>query len=119
MEHLEHAVAEQAVRAIISEYPHLPIVAEFYRGWGEDRDVVCTDAASSRFVLVKPASLSVAVSANGPAPLGSNIIGRAVSVDYPRQGGRVDLGALAGSRFYMDLLAAIRAKAAVLEDVAP
>lgn len=115
MEHLEHAVAEQAVRAIIAEYPDLPIVAEFYRGWGNDREVVYTDRAGSYFVLVLPNSLYTAVSAQGPTPLGTNIIGRAVSVDYPRQGERVDLEALAGSRFHVELLAAIREKVAVAE----
>ncbi|GGN39067.1 hypothetical protein FHR83_006804 [Actinoplanes campanulatus] len=117
-EHLEHAIAEQQVRTVMAEYPHLPIVAEFYRGRGNDRDVAYTANAGSWFVLVLPSSLYVAVSAQGPTPLGTDIIGRAVSVDYPRradQPTQVDLEALGASRFYVELVAAIREKAAVVE----
>lgn len=118
MEHLEHAVAEQQIRNIMNEYPDLPIVAEFYRGRRMDRDVAYTDTAGAWYVLALPNSLYVAVSAQGPTPLGTNIIGRAVSVDYPRrtdQPTQVDLEALGGARFHVELLAAIRGKAAVVE----
>lgn len=118
-EHLEHAIAEQQVRAVIAEYPDLPIVAEFYRGRGQDREVVETANAGAWFVLIRPTSLDAVVSALGPTPLGPDIIGRAVSVDYPRradQPTQVGLTALGESRFFVELLAAVRDKVAVIEE---
>jgi hypothetical protein len=82
-----------------------------------DDNEATTPAAGTWYVLVKPAQLYVAVSAVKPTPLGWDLIDRAVSVDYPRDGARVDLEALAGSRFHVELLSAIRAKAAVVESV--
>jgi len=124
------AAVEQTIRDLIADNPDLPIRADFYRGANPERsdsfasptryEYASTPACEAEwFVSVRPASFEVAVAARGRWFLGENdVIGRAAGVEIPQTGpGVVDVDALAGSRFHVELLAAVREKAAVVEQM--
>lgn len=124
----QHAV-EQVIRDLIADNPDLPIRAQFYRGssghagpldaWTSYEHAETPGCPIEWFVRVAPNSFAAMVSAAGRLFLGENdVIGRAVEVPLPPAvQDEVDLGALAGSQFHVELLAAIRETAAVVAEM--
>jgi hypothetical protein len=124
-------VIEQAIREICADNPALPIEGSFYRGVNPDRysspfaspslrEYVSTPACGQEwFVRVLPSAFQVCVSAAGRRFLGVNdTIGEGQVIQLPQSGpGDVDLEALAGNRFHVELLAAIRKMASVVEEM--
>lgn len=126
----QHAV-EQVIRDLIADNPDLPIRADFYRGINPHRydnpfaDAILREYAktpacpSEWFVRLMPTDLDVCVSAAGRLFLGvTDTIGDVRAVKFPQTSpGEVDLDALAGSQFHVELLVAIREKAAVVAEM--
>lgn len=120
-------VVEQVIRDLIADNPDLPIKADFFRGisaiplnvWGDRilREEVTSPACGREwFVLAKPGATEVIVSAAGRSLFDVNdVIGEVTVVPLPQTTpGVVDVDALASSRFHVELLAAVREKAAVV-----
>jgi len=121
---------EQMVRDLITENPELPIRAQFYRGRNRNmshpladptlRDYAATPAAGAEwFVLLVPTVFDIIVQAAGRMFLGVNdTVGSGISVALPQTSpGVVDIEALSGSELHVELLAAIREKAAVVDQM--
>jgi hypothetical protein len=127
------AAVEQVIRDLFDENPDLPMRAEFHRGANPNRyahafapatltETVATPAFPGEwFVMVKPTSFDIIVSAAGRYEFGAyDVIGDPIEVRLPRVKGRpdkVDAGALTGSPLHVELLTAIREKAAVVEQM--
>jgi hypothetical protein len=124
-------VIEQIIREICADNADLPIRGDFYRGINPNRysspfaDPILREEVDSPacghewFVRVLPGATEVMVSAAGRLFLGVNdTIGEVTVVPMPQTTpGDVDLDALPESRFHVELLAAIRDKAAVVEQM--
>lgn len=120
-------IVEQAVRDLINDNSDLPIRADFYRGvsaaplnlWGDRirREHVETPGCPDEwFVKVMVSDLDVCVSAAGRSFLGVNdVVGEVTMVELPMAApGVVDIATVMGSRFDVELLAAVREKAAAV-----
>lgn len=130
MPDVHQAAVEQVIRDLIADNPDLPIMADFYRGVSDHplnlfgdrvkREYVTTPACGAEwFVRVLPTSFDVCVSAAGRLFLGAHdVIGDVTAVKLPQTSpGVVDVDALTGSAFHVELLAAVREKAAVVEQM--
>lgn len=130
MPDVHQAAVEQVIRDLLADHPDLPILADFYRGISDrplnlfgdriKREHVPTPACGAEwFVRVLPTSFDVCVSAAGRLFLGAHdVIGDVAVVVLPQTSpGVVDLEALAGSRFHVELLAAVREKAVIVEQM--
>ena len=116
---------EQAIRDLIAEHPDLPIRASFRRGpiFGPFDTEVSYETAETPnrphefFVHVVPDHLEVGVAAVADAhELAA--VGAPTFVELPESSyGVVDVESLTGSRFHVELLGAIRAKAAVVAEM--
>lgn len=119
-------LVEQLIRDLITDNPDLPIRADFYRGrnpnWASPfadtaiREYTETPGCPDEwFVRVGPSAFEVCVSVAGRLGFGVNdVVGEVTVVQLPQTSpGVVDVEALTGSRFHVELLAAVRAKAAV------
>ena len=116
---------EQAIRDLINDYPDLPIRAEFYRGPSGDRSPLGNPTSLEQaaapgcpdewFVKVRPTAFDVCVSVAGRWAWGANdVVGDVTVVPLPQTSpGVVDVEAVQSSGFDVELLAAVRAKAAV------
>lgn len=123
-------ITEQIIRGLITDNPTLPIRGDFYRGPNPNRsnplaeptihEYVDSPACGNEwFVRVLPTLSDVCVSAAGRYDWGYNdVIGEVTVVKLPQSSpGVVDLDALRSPRFKVELLAAIREKAAVVEQM--
>jgi hypothetical protein len=122
---------EQVIRDLVADNPDLPIRADFYRGINQDRysspfaDAILREYVSTPgcpwewFVRVSPTDTDVMVSAAGRGFLGvHDTIGEVASVKLPQTSpGEVDIQALSDSRFHVEMLAAVREKAAVVAEM--
>lgn len=115
-------LAEAVVRDLMSTHPELPIRAEFYRGRSRYEVMTTPAVTTGWYVLAKPTLHDVVLSAIEPTPLGWGIVGglgddaEVTAVKFPAFGGDVDREALTGPEFGQELLAAVRAKAAVIDE---
>lgn len=117
------AVAEQVVRDLMAQHPEWPVRAEFYRGLDPNsrtprvmHDVATSDAYDGTwFVMILPGAGEYAISAQEPSVLGPAPMRIADCLAYPRQGGEVDVDALAGVEFRAELAREIEAKLAEIE----
>jgi hypothetical protein len=110
------ADVDQVIRDLIDENPDLPIRADFYRGVNPHRysspfadpilrELVATPGCPQEwFVRILPGV--------------TDVVGEVAVVQLPQTSpGVVDVEAVQGSRFHVELLAAIREKAAVVEQM--
>jgi hypothetical protein len=125
------ADVDQVIRDLIDENPDLPIRADFYRGVNPHRysspfadpilrELVATPGCPQEwFVRILPGAFEVCVSAAGRLFLGvTDVVGEVAVVQLPQTSpGVVDVEAVQGSRFHVELLAAIRENAAVVEQM--
>ena len=123
----QHLV-ERVIIDVLAENSDLPIQASFYRGvippaergfLGDAirREYLSTPCCPPEwFVRVLPGAFEVCVSAAGRLLFGvTDTIGEVAVVPLPQTSpGVVDVDAVGGSRFHVELLAAVRAKAAVV-----
>jgi hypothetical protein len=121
---------EQMIRDLIADQPNLPIRANFYRGatgrtgpfdeWTRYEHAETPGCPQEWFVMVRPSALEILVQAAGRFEWGTNdIIGTGIEIGLPQTvPGVVDVEALDGSALHVQLLAAIRSKAAVVADMA-
>jgi hypothetical protein len=118
------AALETVIRDLLAENPALPIRADFYRGrtgnlgpldvWSKYEHVRTPACGEEWFVLVKPNSFDVVVSVAGRLVFGEHDVIAVAEVSLPQsEPGVVDVEALSGSMFHVELLAVIREKAAV------
>ena len=122
---------ETVIRDLLAEIPDLPVRAFFYRGrtgrsgpldpWTRQEEAETPGCPDEWFVQLRPSSFDVVVSAAGRYEFGAyDVIGSPIEVKLPRIKGRpdaVDVDAFSGSKLHVELLAAIREKAAVVEQV--
>lgn len=127
------AAVEQVIRDLIADNPDLPIRAEFFRPIRDPgfynplsparpflREYEQTpDCPDEWLVEVAPAAFEVLVRAVGKIDyFGPKLIGEVTVVPLPRSGEwEVDVLAVQGSQFHVELLAAIRAKAAMVDQM--
>jgi hypothetical protein len=110
---------ERVTSDLLNDNADLPIQADLYRGPG-NYEYLNTDACGTEwFVRVKPTSFDVCVSAAGRYEWGYNdVVGEVTVVHLPQASpGVVDVEAVQGSRFHVELLAAIREKVAVVKQM--
>lgn len=123
-------IVEQAIRDLINDNMDLPIRADFYRGisstplnfWGDRirREYVETPGCPDEwFVRLMVNDLDVCVSIAGRNDWGVNdVVGEVAVIKLPTVApGVVDVAAVMGSRFDVELLGAVRAKAAEARQV--
>ncbi len=120
---------ETVIRDLLAEIPDLPVRAFFYRGatgssspiapWVRFDEAVTPGCPDEWFVMLRPGSFDVVVSAAGRFEFGAyDIIGDPIGVELPQVSpGQVDVQALTGSKLHVALVAAIREKAAVVEQM--
>jgi hypothetical protein len=122
---------EQVIRDVIADNPDLPIRGDFYRGivppaerglFGDPirREYVRSEACGADwFVNALPGATEVIVAALGRQLFDVNdVIGEVTVLSLPQTTpGVVDAEALSGSRFHVELLGAIREKAAVVAEM--
>jgi hypothetical protein len=119
MPDIHQPIVEQVIYDLLNDNADLPIQAEFYRGPGQ-YEYLNTDAWTSEwFVKVLPHSFDVCVSVAGRYEWGFNdVVGDVAEVRLPQsEPGVVDVDGVRGSRLHVELLAAIRAKAAVAAEM--
>lgn len=118
-------VAEQVIRRLFGEHPDWPMHAEFYRGLDPDSrlprnlfEYLDTPTREAEwFVRLLPGCAEIAVSAAGEYDMcGSELIGTATVVDYPRNDGDVDLEALNGPEFRARLVAVVEDKLTAIKE---
>ncbi len=118
---------EQTIRDLIADNPGLPVRAEFHRGhtgnygpldvWTKTESVATPDCPHEWFVLIKPNPFDIVVSVAGRYMFGVHDTFKHQVVTLPQtRPGRVDVEAAAGSRFEVELLGAIRVKAAEIAE---
>lgn len=124
------AAVEQVISDLMDEHPDLPIRAEFFRPIRDPdfynplsparpflREYEQTPGCPDEWLVeVAPGAFEVLVRAVGERDyFGPKLVGEVTVVPLPRSGEwEVDVLAVAGSRFHVELLAAIRDKAAVV-----
>lgn len=117
-------VAEQVIRSILADMDGKPVKVEFFRGFKQgpfgpvgQYQTVKSGKVVGRHVLLLPGGADLAISAQEPDFLGYTIIGGGIAdvVLYPRTAdGDVDVAALIGEAFRVELVAAIEAKLAIV-----
>ncbi len=129
MPDIHKATLEAVIRDLIADLPGLHVRAYFYRGatgqtgplgpWTRFSEAETDGCGNEWFVMLRPSSFDVVVSAAGRYLFGAHdIIGDPIAVKLPQTSpGVVDMPALSGSALHVELLAAIRRQAAVVEQM--